>query len=241
MNFAAILAGGTGQRMNNNIPKQFIDLCGKPIIIHTIESISNSKLFDYIILAIHPDYTDYLKNLLIEFNINNLENILIISGGKDRLGSIENVINKVNEYSSNDKDILLLHDAVRPFVSQKILNDSIVKASEYGACVAVMPAVDTMYLLNTEGIISEIPPRNLLFHGQAPDTFNFKLLKNAFETLTNEEKNKITGTSQICALKGINVHTIEGSYQNMKITTKEDLDIAKNICMELRQNESLCS
>ena len=99
MNFCGILAGGTGIRMGKDIPKQFIDLCGKPIIIHTIQKILSMSCFDYVIIAIHQDYKDYLSNLLEHFSIN-LSNIILISGGEERIDSIENVV----KYAQTIKD-----------------------------------------------------------------------------------------------------------------------------------------
>jgi len=96
MNFGAILAGGIGSRMKNDLPKQFIDLAGKPIIIHTLEKMFKSNIFDYLIIAIHPEYVDYLQKLLNKFDFADNNKILIVTGGKERIDTIENVINIVN-------------------------------------------------------------------------------------------------------------------------------------------------
>ena len=231
MIFGAILAGGIGSRMKkHNIPKQFIEINNKPIIIYTIEKMLSLKAIDKLCIAVHSDYINYLKNLLDKYKLFN-DRIIITDGGKERIDSIQNVINAITKISNNDDDIIILHDAVRPFVSEKILLDSISAAQQFGACVAVVPAVDTMYEVSDE-FINGFPNRNVLYNGQAPDTFKLRLLSSAIDRLTEEERQKITGTVQICAAKGYKIKTIEGDYKNMKITTENDLLIAKQYIEE---------
>lgn len=241
MIFGAILAGGTGKRMDkHNIPKQFIDLCGKPIIIHTIQKMVSVKEFDFIFIAIHPDYKEYLQKTLESFNLSDNSKIVIIDGGKERIDSIENVINAAYELNHNAEDIIVLHDAVRPFVSQKILQDSIATASKYGACVAIVPAVDTIYFHDSDTII-DFPERSKLCNGQSPDSFKIGILKKSLEQLSENERKTITGTVQICSFKGFPVKTIPGDYQNIKITTENDLLLAEVIYKKEVINEGLCA
>lgn len=240
MIFGAILAGGTGTRMNRHyMPKQFIELCGKPIIVHTIEAMLRVCEFDYIYIAIHPNFKDYLVEILKIFKLDNTQKLVIVDGGKERIDSIQNVINGILEKSNNSDDVVVLHDAVRPFVSKEILKNSILTAKEKGICVAVVPAVDTMYVLDDNKMIVEMPARQTLFNGQAPDSFKVQILKDSLDRLNENERKTLTGTVQICSVKGYPVSTIEGSYQNIKITTENDLIIAKAIWESL-QNESLC-
>lgn len=240
MIFGAILAGGSGTRMSaHNIPKQFIEICGKPIIIHTLEVMLKLKEFDYIYIAIHPNYKKYLLDILEKFNLKNNHKIVIVNGGKERIDSIQNVINGLLEKSNNPEDVVVLHDAVRPFVTEKIFKDSVASASKNGVCVAVVPAVDTMYVLNENGQLVGMPPRQTLFNGQAPDSFKVKILKDSLDRLDESERATLTGTVQICSVKGYPVSTIQGSYQNIKITTENDLIVAKAI-FEKRKHESLC-
>lgn len=241
MIFASLLAGGTGTRMEkHNIPKQFIDLDGKPIIIRSIEKILSVSAFDYLYIAIHPNYEEYLKDMLTKHDLNNNEKIVIIHGGKERIDSVQNVINAISEKSTNDNDIIVMHDAVRPFVSKEIILNSIKTATEFGACVATVPAVDTMYILDNDGFISGFPNRQTLFNGQAPDSFKIGVIREAINSLTEEERKVITGTVQICAAKGYKIKTIMGDYKNIKITTENDLAIAEGILKEEGTDESLC-
>ncbi len=237
MNFAAILAGGTGKRMGiSDKPKQFLDLCGKPIIIHTIEKILSVSEFDFVVVAIHPDYKNYFLDMLADYSLNTTNKIIIVNGGKERIDSIQNTVNAITNLNSNDDDVVVICDAVRPFVSQAILKESISTAREYGACVAVVPAVDTMYKLDNDGYITECPNRSVLFNGQAPDSFRVSLLKKSLDNLSETDKLNITGTVQICMLNNHKIKTIQGDYKNIKITTLNDLKIAEGFI----KNEGVC-
>ena len=240
MNFGAILAGGIGTRMGGSIPKQFIELKGKPIILYTIERMLSVDDFDRLYIGIHPDYKDYLRELLSKYCILS-EKIVIVDGGKERIDSVENVLNAICKESTKDNDVVVMHDGVRPFVSKEILINSINTAREFGVCVATVPAVDTMYMLDKNGFINGFPDRKTIFNGQAPDSFRVKLLKQAIDSLTEQERATITGTVQICAAKGYPIKTIQGDYKNMKITTTNDLIIAESIIESEKINESLCS
>lgn len=229
MNFGALLAGGTGSRMNSNgIPKQFLKLCGEPVIVHTLKKLVKADVFDKFIIAVHPDWKEHLARLLKEYAFS-AEQIILADGGKERIGSIENILKVALAESCSPDDIILLHDAVRPFVSTDILTDSVLKAREIGACVAVVPATDTMYVLDEKKLVSAIPPRQTMFHGQSPDTFKIGVLNQAINSLTDVERKQITGTVQICFAKNIPVGTVQGSYRNIKITTPVDLSIAKSL------------
>lgn len=241
MIFASLLAGGTGTRMEkHNIPKQFIELQGKPIIVHTIEKILSVETFDYLYIAIHPNYETYLREVLAKFGLDNHQKIVIVHGGKERIDSVQNVIDAVVLRSTSDDDIIVMHDAVRPFVSKEILENSIKTAGEFGACVATVPAVDTMYVLDNNGYISSFPNRQTLFNGQAPDSFKVGIIRDSLNSLTEEERKVITGTVQICAAKGHKIKTIIGDYKNIKITTENDLLLAEKLLKEEEKNESLC-
>ena len=242
MIFGSILAGGVGMRMDkHNIPKQFIDLCGKPVIIHTIKRMLEVSEFDYLFIAIHPEYKECLMDILSKFNLKNNKKIIVIAGGKERINSIENVINYAYELNHNEDDIIILHDAVRPFVSKEILKNSILSAGQYGACVATVPAVDTMYFLDDTQSIVGFPDRRILYNGQTPDSFKLGVLRNAISQLSEEERKSLTGTTQICVSKGYSVKGIPGDYKNIKITTESDLLIAESIMKNEVESEGLCT
>ncbi len=233
-NFAVILAGGIGQRMGESLPKQFIKLSGCPIIILTIRRILSVLEFDKIIIVIHPDWKQYLQNQIEEYQIST-EKIIIISGGKERLDSIKNSLKQIMLISNSPDDIVVICDAVRPFVSKEILQNSIKMSRSHGACVCALPAIDTMLYVENN-IITSVPLRKNIFHGQAPDSFQVSILNEALNSLTEDEKKIITGTAQICVLKHIPVYTIPGDIKNIKITTPDDIKIAENI-LQMGENK----
>ena len=227
-NYAVILAGGMGKRMGEKLPKQFIKLQDIPIIILTIKNVINVRMFDDIYVAIHSEWKEYLEELLNKYNIYE-KKLHIIFGGKERLDSIYNSIQSIEKDNViQEQDIVVVCDAVRPFTTKQIFMDSIDKARKFGACVCTLPAIDTMLFVENN-IVTQVPSRQNIFHGQAPDSFKISILYKALNSLTEEEKKIITGTAQICVLKHIPVYTIPGDIRNIKITTPEDIKIAENI------------
>lgn len=223
MNYAAILAGGTGRRMGGSIPKQFMKLCGVPIIILTIRRVLSVFEFDRLIIAVHPEWEEHLYNLITEYSIVD-NRISIIHGGIERLDTVLNVVAAIERNAViSDEDCIVIHDAVRPFVSQSILKNSLEALKQHDAVVAALPAVDTMLWCDTFPYVTSMPNRNKLFYGQAPDSFRLKALNRALSELTEEEKKQITGTAQICMLKGVPIFTIPGDKRNIKITVAEAL------------------
>ncbi len=233
MIFAGIVAGGTGTRMGADIPKQFLKIGEKPIIIHTISRFLENKNIEKIYLGVHPDWIEYTNKILSEYNLDN-SRISIIKGGTDRNSTVFNIIDLiVNEYNINDSDIILTHDGVRPFVTQKVINNNIDAALKYGACGTYIPAVDTIIRSQDGNIVSEVPPRPEMFQAQTPQSFNILKLKNTYKSLTEVEKEKLTDTCSVFTIKGLPIHIVEGDVLNMKITTAHDLKIADLIAKHI--------
>lgn len=231
MNYAAILAGGIGSRMiRADRPKQFLNLKGTPIIIHTTRRLLEGKNFDVLYIAIHPDWNDFLNDLLEKYGLTD-DNIKVINGGAERLDTITNVINAIeSDFGIKDDDKIFIHDAVRPFVTDQIIRDSLDALDTCEAVVAADPVVDTMLWIEDDKTeVSDMPARKNLYHGQAPDSFKLKVLKGAIDELTEEDRKVITGTAQICMLKGIKINTVPGDRSNIKITTDVDMAIASAI------------
>ena len=233
MRYGAILAGGVGNRMKSaHIPKQFLEIAGKPIIIWTLERLMKSALFDEVIIAIHPEWNDYLKTMIRDRDLDR-NYVQVIDGGKERLDSIQNVIDYIeNAHGINADDKILIHDAVRPFVTDQIMKDSMDALDEYPAVVAAIPATDTMLWIEEGTKVDSMPARSKLFHGQAPDSFRLQVLRDSLDSLTEEEKKTITGTAQLCRTKGIEIHTVPGDVENIKLTSDGDLMIAEGIMRE---------
>ena len=239
MNYGVILASGTGSRVKSiNIPKQYFEIDGKSIIIYTLENMLKDNLFDCIYIAVNKDYEEMLWEYLDNFiDDDALDKIEVIYGGKERIDTIHNVMKEICKNDINDEDVIVIHDAVRPFVTKKILNDSIDAARKYGAVVTTLPAVDTMLNSNNGNIVDSIPNRNLLYRGQAPDSFKVKTFVELENNLSDEQKKEITGTSQLCSMNDYPLHMIEGDEINFKITTDFDLKLALYVVRESKHEK----
>lgn len=237
MIFGSILAGGIGKRMGRqDIPKQFIRIDNKPIIIYTVEKLLKIKTLGFLIIAVPSNYKRYFAEILDEFGMGNNSAIIIIDGGRERIDSVENVLNTTLELSRNENDILLVHEAVRPFVSVEILENCIEAANRYGAALAATPATNTLLLSNDENFMNKSIDRRKIFLNQAPDGFKIGLFKDAMQKLTPEERSSITGTAEILCLKGYYpVKIIKGDPKNIKITFESDLVIAEALCKQQKQ------
>lgn len=227
MIYALILGSGIGSRMGNTtLPKQFLKIGNKPIIIHTIEQFILSTRVNKIIVVVSNDYENYLKDLFKEYKLNNID---IVIGGSDRSSSMINGCNYIlDNYAVNDNDIIITHDAVRPFVTSRIINDNIDKIKNYDAIDTVIPATDTIVEVDDD-IISNIPIRSKMFQGQTPQTFRLKELVSIYNSLSNEEKEILTDACKIYTLKNKRVGYVKGEIYNLKITTKFDLNVAHSI------------
>lgn len=230
MIFGAILAGGSGTRMHiSNMPKQFLPLDNKPIIIHTLEKMLMCSKIDVIYIGVNPAWIGHMGDLLEQYDLDS-DKVVLTPGGKNRNDTIFNIINDIEKtYGENDEHIIVTHDAVRPFVTLRILEENIENAITYGACDTVIPAVDTIVVSNDKEQISSIPDRDTMYQGQTPQTFKINLLKGLYKQLKPSEKNILTDACKICILKGAPVKLVKGNSSNIKITTISDYKIAQVI------------
>jgi len=230
MIFVGILAGGIGKRMGKEIPKQFLKLEDKPIIIHTIEKFLSSSRIDIIYIGVNKEWLNYCEDLIKRYLNKDKDKIKLISGGIDRTTTLMNIVYDIeNTYGTSDENIILTHDAVRPFINSRIIEENIDMAIKYDACNTIIPCVDTIVESKDNVIISDIPNRNVLYRGQSPQTFKINLLKDLYEKLTEEEKIYLTDACKICVLKNQKVYFVKGEPLNIKITTIEDYYLAKEI------------
>ncbi|MEG0457329.1 MAG: 2-C-methyl-D-erythritol 4-phosphate cytidylyltransferase [Oscillospiraceae bacterium] len=227
MIFGAILAGGVGSRMNiAEMPKQFLPLGEKPIIIHTIEKFLMCSKIDFLYVGVHPDWVLYTNDLLEKFLPQ--KKVTTVAGGSDRNGTMLNVIEKIeDDHGINNEHIILTHDAVRPFVTLRIIEENIEMAIKYGAVDTAVAAIDTIVVSKDGQTISDIPQRNQMYQGQTPQSFNMSMLKKLYEDLTEEEKATLTDACKICVVRKTPVKIVEGEISNLKITTVSDYKIAQ--------------
>lgn len=226
MNYAGILAGGVGRRMGrSDLPKQFLMLGSKPILIHTIEQFLISGEIDKIILAVPQNWKSYSEDLIKKYCV--AEKIDIITGGETRNDTILNICNHIkNAYGLNSDDVIVTHDSVRPFLTQRIIKENIEVCKTTDAVDTVIPAFDTIVEAKDSNTISSIPVRSHMYLGQTPQTFNVETFINVYSTLTEEEKNILTDACKMFVIKNKEVKIINGESYNMKITTPYDLKMA---------------
>lgn len=227
MIFGAILAGGTGTRMGIDKPKQFLMLGEKPIIIHTIEKFLLCEKIDKVYVGIHPDWIDHAQDL-IEKYIKIDKKVILVPGGKDRNSTIFNIVDAIEErFGESEEHIIVTHDSVRPFVTLRIIEENIAAAVEFGACDTVIGAVDTIVVSEDGKMITEIPDRKKMFQGQTPQSFRMSMIKKLYYDLTDAEKSILTDACKICVVRNVPVKLVRGEVSNLKITTIDDMKMAK--------------
>lgn len=229
MIYAEILAGGKGTRMGNTeMPKQFLKVGGKPIIIHTLEIFLLNSRFEKIIITTPSQWIQHTNDLINKYIPQDLmKKIKVCEGGTDRNESIMSGIRFIEkEYGINDEDVIVTHDAVRPFLNHRMINENIDMAIEYGACDTVVPAFDTIVESKDGECISDIPRRDFMYQGQTPQSFNIRELVDLYNSLSKEEKEILTDAAKIFVVKGKKVKLVQGEVYNMKITTPYDLKLA---------------
>ena len=216
MNGVVIVAAGSGSRMKRDINKQFIKLDGKEIIAYTIEKFYKSEDIDDIVIVIKENEEKYfIENIINKYGFDNIK---LAYCGKERQDSVYNGIKKLNR----NCEIVLIHDGARPFVNEDIIKNSIEEAKENNAVVVGVPVKDTIKVVDSDGNIVDTPNRSLLWSVQTPQSFKYEIITKAYEYAYS---NDYYGTDDAMLVEhiGYNVKMIEGSYDNIKITTEEDL------------------
>ncbi len=226
--YAVILAGGVGTRMGNvEKPKQFMELGGKPIIIHTIEKFVMHEEFTGILVLTPKQWMKHTEDLIKKFAPID-GRVKVIEGGCTRNETIMNSIAYIDKQGNLEEDtIIVTHDSVRPFLTHRIIEENIRYAMEYGACDTVIPATDTIVESKEHQLISSIPDRSQMYQGQTPQSFKAKHLKNIYESLSMEEKEILTDACKILVMKGESVYLVQGEVSNIKITYPYDLRVAE--------------
>ena len=228
MNFGVILAGGVGHRMGADKPKQFLQVGEKPIIVHTVEKFALYREFEKVIVLTPEEWIEYTKDVLEKY-LGNMDNVVVIRGGAVRNETIMNAVRYIEAEYGLDDAIIVTHDAVRPFVTYRIIEENIAAAVEFGACDTVIPATDTIVESEDGKALSSIPDRSKLYQGQTPQSFRAAELKETYEALTEEEKEILTDAAKIYVIKGKPVHIVKGEPFNIKVTYPYDLAVAETL------------
>lgn len=219
MNVAIILAAGTGSRMKNiTLPKQLISIDGKTVIFRVVETFFKHPKIDVVVVVYNQEYEDETKEALIPF----ASKIIYVKGGKTRQESSYNAI-KALENTLQEEDIVLVHDAARVLLSDKIIDDNIVNINKTGAVITAIKVADTI-IKGTE-VLEETLNRDTLFLEQTPQTFRYGIIKKAHENALNLNLTNITDEAQLMKLIDVKCAIILGEKRNFKVTTDEDLDL----------------
>jgi len=220
---AIIVAAGSGKRMGRSTKKQFLSIGSKPILAYTLDVFDSINKVDRIILVIPGGWKRYCQKGIIE-KYGYRKEIEITGGGVRRQDSVACGLALV----SGDYEIVIIHDGVRPFVTRKMIIESIAKARKFGACVAAVPVSDTVKMVNSKGVIERTLSREYLWRVQTPQTFRLSLIKKAYAKAL---KDRFYGTDDAQLVERMNkpVKVISGDYRNIKITTKEDLILAERL------------
>lgn len=229
---AIVLAGGRGKRMNSAIPKQFLMIKDKPVLYYSLKAFEDSFI-DSVILVASQDDIEYCKKEIVEkYGFQKVDQI--VAGGKERYHSVLNGLK-----AASGCDYVFIHDGARPFVTQDMLHRLLETVKQVNACVAGMPVKDTIKIANEDGYIDTTPKRELVWMIQTPQVFSFDLIKKAYLILEKDEYSllqkgiSITDDAMVVEmLLGESVKLVEGSYQNIKITTPEDLTVAEGFLVK---------
>jgi 2-C-methyl-D-erythritol 4-phosphate cytidylyltransferase len=229
MNTAVILAGGVGSRMGVDRPKQYLVVENKPIIVYCLEIFEKHNNIDKIVIVVSDELKDYVIENVEKYNISKVCGYA--PAGRTRQHSIYNGL-KSTEENASDTDVVIVHDAARPLVSDKIIDDCITGATEDDGAMPVISVKDTIYQSKDGKSIDKLLKRSELFAGQAPESFDFKKYLDIHNSVSDDEIAATAGSSEIAYRHGMKVRLVEGSERNFKITTIEDLETFETIVKE---------
>ena len=220
-NVAIVLAAGQGKRMKSKVQKQYLLIKEKPVLYYTLSAFEKSPLISEIILVTGKEEIEYCRQEIVE-KYGFTKVCKIVPGGKERYHSVYEGIKAIEV-----ADYVFIHDGARPFVDGDMIARVCAAVEEHKACVVGMPVKDTIKISDDAGFAAQTPDRRKVWQVQTPQTFEYQLIKNAYEKLMEEEPEGITDDAMVVeTMTEYKVKLVEGSYRNIKITTPEDLDIA---------------
>ena len=222
---AIVLAAGQGKRMGTSVQKQYIELEGKPLIYYSLKTFQESGLIDSVVLVVGEGQVAYAQNEIVsKYGFSKV--CAVVEGGKERYDSVWQGLKTVSQ--GPEVSYIYIHDGARPFVDDEILNRGYETVEQFRACVAGMPSKDTVKVVDEQGFAINTPDRKYVWVIQTPQIFEKSLIMEAYARLMKEEHEDVTDDAMaVERMMKVPVKMFEGSYQNVKITTPEDLAIAK--------------
>lgn len=237
-NIAVIFAGGSGSRMNTvSRPKQFLELNGKPVIIYTLELFDNHPDIDAICIACIESWIPFLKKMLRKFEINKV--VDIVPGGETGQDSIYNGLRSADKWAKlqGDEAAVLIHDGVRPLITQQTITDNIQTVREKGNCITCVPATETFVVTQDDGTL-QIPSRKDSLIARAPQSFLLKDVLGAHEKARSENRHDFIDSCTMMSHYGHHLNTIIGPMENIKITTPSDFFIFRAM-VQVHENQQI--
>ena len=236
MNIAVIFAGGSGKRMHTKSrPKQFLEYQGKPIIIYTLELFDNHPMIDGIVVACVEEWIPFLEKMLKKFEINKVKKI--VAGGETGQDSIYNGLTAVEEFVNGQNDIVLIHDGVRPLITEQTISDNIDTVHKEGSCITCVPATETFVVTQPDGSL-EIPTRADSLIARAPQSFYLKDILTAHEQARKDGMHDFIDSCSMMHHYGYRLGRVIGPMENIKITTPTDYFVFKAM-VEVHENQQI--
>lgn len=219
---AIVLAAGQGKRMHSKVQKQFLEIGQKPIVYYSLHCFQESPRIQEIILVTSKEMIPYCEKEIVEkYGFGKVTRI--VEGGKERYDSVYAGLK-----ACKDTDFVFIHDGARPFITVEMVERGYQAVVKTGACVLGMPSKDTVKLADGEGYIKETPDRKIVWNVQTPQIFSYKLICTAYESIQQKDMSNVTDDAMVVEQEtGTRILLVEGSYQNIKITTPEDLAVAE--------------
>lgn len=235
MNIAAIFAGGRGVRMGSGIPKQFLEIHGKPVLVHTLELFQEHDMIDKIYISVLEEYIGKTRKLVKRYDLDKV--VSIIPGGETAQDSIYNALKEIEKENADDS-IVLLHDGVRPFVSYDTIRQNIESVQEYGSAITCTACFETILLSKDGDKVDSVPYRKDTFAAQAPQSFYLKDIIAAHDEVraTNPTYENMVDACTIMTTLGKEVNMIPGNRGNIKVTTPEDVYMFRAL-LNYKENE----
>ncbi len=236
MVIGGILAGGLGTRMaGGGLPKQFLKIGGRPVIIRTLQRFLDNEHIDHVIIAMNGSWIDYCRDMLAEYSLDGAR-VEIIQGGETRFESLlclAHACQRVAQEKGDEGELLMInHDCARPFVSDRILRDNIEMVKEYDMVTTSVPTIDTV-LISKDGKLSDcVPDRPTVFLDQGPQTIRVSHFLQLVDTLSPEEKEVYMEAGRLYIDKGYGVGIVQGERENFKLTSPFDLKLAEMMLMD---------
>ncbi len=236
MNIAVIFAGGSGSRMHTKSrPKQFLEYNGKPIIIYTLELFDNHPMIDGIVVACIESWIPFLEKQIRKFEINKV--VRIVPGGQNGQESIFNGLVAAEEFADGKPSTVLIHDGVRPLITEETITDNIKKVEEVGSCITCVPAHETVVVKNEDGTLN-IPSRKDSLIARAPQSFRLNEILGAHRKAISEGMTDFIDSCSMMSHYGYQLGTIFGPMENIKITTPTDYFVFKAM-VEVHENQQI--